>query len=148
MSCLPYRHVVDLVKPNARDFGRKSKREVEMKDAQRISLSTTISTIPTHKTIEIRNMRDFDLIILKSTKQYVSNEVGRDARDASKRYFSRHCARAAAWKQAWQASIFHFVTSFLNIEICLEKHQPWLIQQIRRTAAGRGQISPPAFSTH
>jgi hypothetical protein len=49
------------MKPNARDFGRKSKRKVEMKDAQQISLPTTITIIPTHKTIEIQYMRSLDL---------------------------------------------------------------------------------------
>jgi hypothetical protein len=68
LSCLSTSYVADLVKPNARDFGRKSKREVEMKDAQQISLPTTITIIPTHRTEWEQYMRAFDLHIPTDTK--------------------------------------------------------------------------------
>jgi hypothetical protein len=51
---LVHKDVADLMKPKATDYSRKSKREVEMKDAPRISSSTTITIIPTHEPVEMQ----------------------------------------------------------------------------------------------
>jgi hypothetical protein len=104
--------------------------------------STTVAIIPTGRTTEAAVYKVSDLNI------HMSNTVTEDIYHlvrSSKPTFTSSCTGRRVETGVAGINIPLRSRLLSRISKSVQKHQPWLTQQIRRIVAGRKQISPPAF---